>query len=192
MRMIDNNGLLKIIAKLDDQVQKADAGLSWRERVLAALANPDDEKGQIKAVQILRDAGQIDEESAFFVIAANAGSIAFKRGSNDAELTRINQAIKAAEKAHGLDPDEYWPLGEAPDDVEELRDAYGRREDAILAAVLQEHREDGMADLFLNDRDAWRDQREKGRFKMLGPLPDTRHTEDIDQGRSRGLRGLDK
>jgi hypothetical protein len=81
-------------------------------------------------------------------------------------LKRIDQAIKAADKAHGLKDDEEWIEGKAPDDVAELYRAWGRRHDAIMVAFLREYGEADMADLRLADPDAYSDRIEKVRAKI--------------------------
>ena len=106
--------LLTIANKLADQVRKADPEPTWRERSLAALANPDRREGLIQAIQIQRDAGGYSADSAFAGIVRMASQIAEDRIAADAEATRISDAIADAERAHGLTDDEYWPGGEAP------------------------------------------------------------------------------
>src|SRR5579862_6207648 len=103
--------LLTIAAKLADQVQRVDCpsygGLaSWRETSVAALEDPDQNTGLIRACQIQRDAGALDADEALFVINRLASSIAEGINNTDTQLTRIGKAIKAAEKAHGLNDDE--------------------------------------------------------------------------------------
>jgi hypothetical protein len=163
--------LLEIATRLKDQVAEADAGLTWREKSIAALANSNDEEGIIRCAQIQRDEGGASKEESSHRIAFMAENIAIERIKKDKEIKRIGQAIDAAKKAYGLKDDEYWPRGEGPEDVEQLDDEWDRRFDAIFAAVLREHGEDAMADLLITDKKAFHDLCEKGRAMTYGPLP---------------------
>jgi len=170
-RMVGADGLLKIAARLKDQVQKADTGPGWRERTLAALADPDRKEGIIRSVQIQRDAGVMDADEAVFMLSMFAGQIAEDRYDTDAELKRINQAVDVANKAHGLPEDCVWNEDEVPDELQKLYAAWDRRADGILADVLREHGEAVLADLLLSDHAAFHARVEPGRAKMFGQLP---------------------
>jgi hypothetical protein len=68
--------LLQLAARLKDQVEKADAGPNWRDKSLAAIADPDEKGGLLRAIQIQRAAGIIPEDAAFFGILVAANEIA--------------------------------------------------------------------------------------------------------------------
>jgi hypothetical protein len=151
-------GLLKIAATLKVQLQRADAGPSWRDRLRAALADPDRNERIIWAVKNARAAGAMDADEASGMIVAAAEVIAEDLYVTDAELRRIGEAIEVASKAHGLKENEHWPEGEGPDDVQELEAQWDRRSHAILAAVLREHGETDAADLLLVEPDKFFDR----------------------------------
>jgi len=163
--------LLSIAAALKDHAAKWDPGPTWRDKVIVAMTGPDDRAAIIQAAQIERDAGVLEADSCFYILDRFANDAADDRREDDAELNRIGQEIAAAEKAHGLKEDEYFDDDEMPDDIEQMEIALLRRTDAILAAILREYGEDDMADLLLNDRDAYLDRVYSGRDKFAGPLP---------------------
>lgn len=164
--------LVKIAAIIRDRINKADAGPTWRERSIAALASTDRLDGIIRSAQIQRDAGVMAADEAVFVIIAMADQLTSEAMGADAELKRISKAIAAAEKKHGLKDDEYWPAGEAPKDVEKLRKAWDRRHKELNATVLRRYGENDLADKLKTDKAALWDQVGKGRARIFGPLPD--------------------
>jgi hypothetical protein len=158
-------GLLDIATRLRGQVEKVDAGPSWQDRSIAAMSTDDKESGIIKCLQIQREGGAYDRDpEVFFAMMAQATNPeADKRMYDDAEIKRIHEASHAVNKAHGLEPDEYFPIEERPDDVKALDDAFERRLHEIHADVLREHGETDMADLLLNDPDAFHRRCDAGR-----------------------------
>jgi hypothetical protein len=170
-RQVGARELLEIAAELADQVLRADHSssadlASWRERSLAALDDPDQNEGIIRACQIQRDAGALEADEAFFYINYFINGIAEDIYCTDAQLNRIGQAVEAAEKAHGLKDNEYWRKGEAPDDVENLQAAWNGRADAIIADFFRKHGEADMANLLLGDRASFMDRIKNGRRQM--------------------------
>jgi hypothetical protein len=175
-RFAGSEELLKIVTKLADQVHRIDDSTvalpsSGRERTLAALDDPNENEGLIRACQIQRDAETLDAGEAFFLIYYCASCIALEIYETDAQLKRIVKAIEAAEKAYGLEDGEYWPIGEAPDDVEKFRAAWDRRADVILASVFRKHGEADMGTLLLADRASFLDQIKDGRRRWQAREP---------------------
>lgn len=150
--------LLAIAAKIRGQVARADVGPSWREMMMASMVRDDHNTFTIKAAKLQRDNGAMSRENANAMIADIAFQIVYDRYNNtDSELVRINRAERAAEKKHGLKAEEgyYWPIGQAPDDVEKLRAARDRRVNILTANVLKEYGEDELAVALLADADAF-------------------------------------
>ena len=162
----------------------------------ASFSAADDEnEGYIRTGQTARRLGIIDKEKAAVIILAGiygvledrvASDKALKQiiltakatvtaleifPSDDPELIKIEKAIEAAAKAHGLKEDEDWPDGEEPEDVkkliaaysarfptpaqrvsyERLSSAWNRRLKRIVSDVLQEHGEGELADAVMAD-----------------------------------------
>jgi len=168
----ESEKLLGIAARIMKLSADAEPEGSWREKVKRTLSGCENQdEGMIRAGQAMRDAA-IDVDFANMTICCGAEDIAADRVKTDAELAKISRTIDAAEKAHGLGKDEYWPQGEAPDDVETLRAAYTKRSRQIEADVLREFGENEMADALLADEDAFNAKyREPGRAAHFGPLP---------------------
>lgn len=172
MKPTDESGiLLGIAARIMKLSADAEPNRSWREKVKAALSGGDDRSdGMIRAGQAMQDAG-IDVDFANMTICLGVEDIANDREKADAELARISRAIAAANKAHGLGEDEYWPRGEAPDDVEKLNASFERRAREINADVFRKFGENEMADALLADEEAFiAKYREPGRLAHFGPL----------------------
>ncbi len=108
----------------------------------------------------IRNTGGLDEDEAFFFMSIALDQLAEERILADAELTRINAAI--GEKEAGLAEAEFWLTGEAPDDVEELRNIYDDRCRQVEADVMRELGEGKMADLYLNDEKEYYRRRTRG------------------------------
>lgn len=173
-KLTDESGpLLGIAARIMRLSADAEPNESWRVKAKRSWAGVEDTSvGILRAGQIMRDA-DIDVDFALFSICMGAEGIAADREKTDAGLARISRAIDAANKTHGLKEGEYWPRGEAPDDVEELNVAFERRVREIEAAVLREYGENEMADALLADEDAFNAKyREPGRLAHFGPLPE--------------------
>jgi len=132
----------------------------------AFLSDHDKWENSLDLVRSVRDMRTADEDEAFFFMTFALDNLAEERKAADAELIRLSKAIDAKYKEYGAAEDEYWPDGEAPEDMEELRTAYDERSRQIDAAVMREHGEDGMADLFLNDEKEFFRRRVRGLLLM--------------------------
>jgi len=174
---IDNAAAIK---ELESRIRQIDAKESWRK--MAQLDHAAREAGQetspvelLALSKAIRDSGEWPPDTGFFYVVAALMQIAddldVDPEEDDPALKAIGEKLRAAEVAHGLAEDEYWPLGEAPDDVEQLRAEWEAAHDRRTAAVFRAHGEGDMADLFLNDRLAFDRRYERGRRAILGPLP---------------------
>lgn len=153
--------LLKIAERLKNQVGSADAGPSWRDRVMTACSAPDEYEGMMKSARILLDNGRLDPDSAFFMIASGAAHLSSRAEETDAELKEIERAIE--------DLWENYKGEDGADKLDELEARQSIRHDAIMAAVLREHGENEVADLLLENSDRFIDRMESGMVKVLGP-----------------------
>jgi len=154
--------LLKIAAKIREQLNTADAGPSKTERAMMAIDH--EVPGNmttgpyILIAQSIRDMGRAGEDQFFASVASFVDEIAWE----DREIIRLSKAIDLKHKEAGLGEDETWPDGEGPEDVEKLRTAWDSRFRQLKIAILRQYGEDQMADLLLNDPDAFQGRVEKG------------------------------
>lgn len=173
------NRLRTLAAPLEQTARMA----SWRERSVAALLSTNRHEGLILATQIQREVGAIDADMAFHVIGLQAETIAWDGPlQHDAELTRLGEAIQAAERAYGLAEDQYWTRGEAPQEVETLQTAWEKRAREIEAQVLRDRGEDAMADLLLASPDEYAERMERGLRKFHGRRKPTPPAQAGDAG----------
>jgi hypothetical protein len=156
--------LLKIAAKIREQLNTADAGPSRTERAMMAIDH--EVQGNMTAgdyiiiAQYIRDQGRAGENQFFAAVTSFAEDIALE----DAELNRLYNASQAKHKeaGYGDGEDETWPADKRPADVQKIFDAWWDRFDQLRIAILRQYGEDQMADLLLNDPDAFQDRVENG------------------------------
>ncbi len=158
----DGKDLLKLAAAVRGQLDIADAGPSKTERGLTALQHQLEGditySDAILMAQFIRERGGMGEDEVFAGIASFAEAIA----REDGELNRLFQASEAKHKEAGFGEDEEWPEDNRPADVQALFDAYWDRFLQLRVAILRRHGEDGMADLLMNDPDAFQDRVDRG------------------------------
>ena len=136
---------------------------------------------RLGAARALRDAGKINDDAFFFVIAWLAELSVDDIFDTDNELNELSAKIRAIEKREGLDEsDNFIPdHPDTPADWKALDAKWKRRyeqvekiQDARFIRWLRHHGELDKADLFVNDRAAFDRRREAGRCFYFGPLPD--------------------
>ena len=78
-------------------------------------------------------------------------------------------SIRQREK---LNHDEHWPIGQGPEDWEDLSHQYEQVLDAKFEETLREYGLDDIADLYHSDRKLYDDLREKGRRLVFKDIPE--------------------
>jgi hypothetical protein len=84
-------------------------------------------------------------------------------GEYDKKLSPINDLMKAIESKHGLNKNEYWPVGTAPPEHERLNKKYELILDSYRTDVMREFGLADLADLLSHDRSEYERLRERGR-----------------------------
>lgn len=168
-------------AALGAIARKATTAASWRETVFA-LTSPEDafqrktpadqSRDLLLGARIMRDAGALDADVAFFMVGWTILSIADDQVANHPELRRLSAEMDAIEQAEGVAGDEYWPTGEGPDEYESLRVEWECAHDRATADVFRDYDEPEMALLYEHDNKAFHRRYHRGRTKLFGPLPD--------------------
>ena len=96
------------------------------------------------------------------------------------EIASLYNLIDSIKKREGLGDDEYWRLGEGPEqNFWELDKQFSQALDDRMECALREYGLDGMANLWSRNRNKYDSEREKGRVLSLGKLSDIDHVIDI-------------
>ncbi len=152
-----------------------DADLDDRLALLNAAGAASSRVDTLHTYQALRASGrEVDPDLLFHAIAHVLDGIANDEFvySPPAALTELSDQMAEVERAHGLEDDEFWPIGEGPPEYLELSAQYERLSAHLQAEVMRRHGEAEMAYLYEHDRrefDAWY---ERGRLKIHGPRPE--------------------
>jgi hypothetical protein len=128
---------------------------------------------QMARAKVIRSQEAIPEEQKVFFaalaaehIAEEAVGIAGDKGRL-AELSRLLEEIRIRE---GLDDDDFWQIGEGPEDHEELEREWEKLaekvRDTITAYTFRRYRLNDIADLYENDRTQFDALRERGRKRV--------------------------
>ncbi|HEX6902897.1 MAG TPA: hypothetical protein VF789_24490 [Thermoanaerobaculia bacterium] len=88
-------------------------------------------------------------------------------GYYENELEPISNAMEEISQAFGLSKEEYWPVGEAPEDYARLSRQYDAILDRHFVAALREFGLDDLADLFEKSPDEFYRLRERGRRSVF-------------------------
>lgn len=94
-------------------------------------------------------------------------------GWYESDLCDIKAGIDAIRKREGLDDDEDWPLGEGPEDRDELEQQYSEVLERKFEETLREFGLHEIADLYHLDREAFDARREQGRRLSVGNISET-------------------
>ena len=174
--------LLKMADKVDLQRYIAE-GLSNRmARAMTTVEHLQDggyhnlwPEDDILIGQFIRDKGMglMSEDQIFAYINGAVEEIA----KEDAKLSSLFEASEAKHREAGFGPDDEWPEETRPADVQELFDAYWDRFLQLKVAILRRNGEDAMADLLLDDPDAYQARVEKGM------------NEPFDKKKAKGITG---
>jgi hypothetical protein len=158
LRIADRTGLQRYAAEGLTNLQRR----SW-----IALQHIEDGQGTYEKMtpedyillsQTIRERKGMEEDEIFAGIDLQVEEIAMK----DAELDRLFQVSEAKHKEAGFGEDEEWPEDSRPPEIQKLFDAYWDRFHQLKVAILRHHGEDDMADLLLNDPDAYAEKAERG------------------------------
>jgi hypothetical protein len=132
-----------------------------------------------RAVQLLPGT---NEDTALYLIAWAAAQIcqeAADAAPDTGRFLELSEQIKEIQEREGLGPDEYWKIGDGPEDYQAASDEHdalmAELDEVILLKVLRRYRFDAFADLYESDRMTYEVMKEAGRRLVLGPPSDDRN-----------------
>ena len=163
----DNDPLHAAInAKLASIVAASPSPPAWHDAWMA-LGPASTEEQRLAVYRAVRDSGCLPMEAGFYLVSWQIDAMA----SLDAEvsLCHLDKQLEAIEEAHGLEEDEFWLPGKAPQEYEELLRKYQGAWDRIFASKLEEFGEQEMAELFQADPDEFQRRSKVGQEFFHGP-----------------------
>jgi len=130
---------------------------SWRDPAMATTI-----VGLGKAMFLARG---VSAQEYTFMVSLAAESVHDHRMSGDAypEVVKLVKEIRSVEAAHGLAPDDYWPVGTWPAEYHDLQMQYEAADHKRFVETLHEIGANDVADLYLSDRKEFDRRRERGR-----------------------------
>jgi len=128
---------------------------------------------RLDAYRAVRASGVLPDDAALYLVGYALQDFEIELFTTDAdpEVARISAELATLERKHGLAEGEYWPIGEAPSDVERLRAEYEHATDRARAALWRAKGEVNMAELYERHRAEYEQRIENGRRYFFGGDP---------------------
>ena len=155
-----------INAKLSGLVADTAAPPAWYQAWLS-LGPQSDELQRLKVYQAIRNAGVFHEDAGFYLVSWQVDAIVSRIAEET--LHDLDQRLTVVKREHGLGEDDFWPLGQTPEEYETLRREYQDTWDQIFVDKLLEFGEEQMAQQFRSDPEAFQRRSEAGREFFHGP-----------------------
>jgi len=106
-------------------------------------------------------------------IAEEAVSVADEQG----RLAELGHRMDEIQEREGLQDDQFWPVGEGPEDYQQLcsetEELFARVYDTVFTTMLRRYHLDEIADLYENNREQFEEQWERGRKLIFESNPET-------------------
>ena len=100
-------------------------------------------------------------------------------GVYETDLAEISVRMNAIQKREGLDDDEFWPIGEGPEDWEKLSDKYSQVLNEKFEKTLREFNLNSMADTYCTNRERYDEIREQGRRIAIDDFGELEKLSDV-------------
>jgi len=123
---------------------------------------------RLDAYRAVRAARILPWTASMFIIAMTLEDESFDRLGDVPEIERLSARIREREAAYGLKDGETWLIGEAPDDVEALRNEWDAVAYRTKVAFFRSHGEVEIADLMERERALYERLLELGRGHFFG------------------------
>lgn len=169
--LADRKAVLNALERLDRRALGTDLVRQLRQVVshgqndksLKSWNDPERVRELLKLARALYEARQISTSEYVFYVASQVERIAEARVQDDKELKKINKAIKAIEKLHGLADDEYWPRGKGPKEYIRLNKKWEAISEKTELDAFREFGLNDLAELQQQRPDEYCRLRERGR-----------------------------
>ncbi len=138
----------------------------------------------LKAADSAETAGVFKPPYCFLLRACAVESVHRRRlldGLYNPDLDDISARINTIREREGLDDDEPRPIGQGPEDWEDLEEQYSQILDAKFEETLREYELVDMAELYRQDREAYDALREKGRRLLSKDFSELEQVEAVQQ-----------
>ena len=122
----------------------------------------------IVAAQQLEHEGEISRPVGAFLVAAFSEDTAIATCDDDPEVAAIGQRIESIERAGGLQPGQYWRLGEGPPEWRAAEREWEEAFDRVWQALLRRFGEHELAELLGRDRAEFERRVHFGEAALLG------------------------
>lgn len=121
-----------------------------------------------------RDNGTVPADAGFFLVAHILLAMADEALAEEPLVLELGRELEKMERDYGLQDEQRWAPGDAPEEWEALNRQYEIACDNARAAFFRAYGEQEMAELFTHDRAAFLRRFENGRgfFHGLPMLPD--------------------
>ncbi len=157
-RVADREAFIDALGRLDNRALGEDVLTQLRDVLSYARSDKahefwEDPVAAAKSVALVRalyDCGRITTQEYVLLAVSPVEAVHMGRwtsGKYQTDLRPISQAMEKIERQHGLQPDEFWPLGAGPEEYSRLNSQYGAVLDAKLLETLREFGLDDLADL---------------------------------------------
>jgi hypothetical protein len=139
---------------------------AWYEAWLS-LGPQSDEIQRLKVYQAIRNAGIFHADAGFYLVSWQIDAIVSQIAEES--LHALDERLTAVKRKYGLEEDDFWPLGQTPEEYESLRREFQENWDKIFVAKLQEFGEEEMARQYHSDPEGFQKRSEAGREFFHGP-----------------------
>ncbi len=121
----------------------------------------------IKALQTLKEAGEIEKEHAYHEIFYAVETIADEKITGSEKLKKISSKIDKLEKSYGLKEGEFFLPEDAPPDIRALQIEWDLAHYEMLADILKDFEEIELAHLLLNNKEEFDRVTDMGRKQEI-------------------------
>lgn len=125
----------------------------------------------LHAIELGKKAGRLKGAEAFYLTVFPIETIHEERfldGTYDAYFDEVNREIEEFRVKYGLEEDEYWLIGEGPDEWVEANNRYDEICNDLFNKTLIEFGAKNLAELHRRDADEFRRRLDRGREIFLG------------------------